>query len=271
MEYFVSEKLSRTMTGITDIAGVHCFLVEGSERAVLIDTGAGAGNLKKYIAGLTELPVDVILTHGHCDHAGGAAGFDRVYLAEADWKLAEYHATMERKIEYVRFAAEEQAEHVAEEDFAPVRKKAYLPLKDRQIFDLGGVTLKVIAVPGHTAGMVCVLNVEERSILFGDACNPCVFLWDEESEDVSVYKESLENLKKVEKDYDTVYLSHGPYRTEKKILDNVIEVCDTILAGKADNQPFDFMGYEGILLAKAADANGMRKDGIMGNIVYRRK
>jgi hypothetical protein len=57
----------------------------------------------------------------------------------------------------------------------------------------------------------------------------------------------------------------------KDILENVMEVCDDILNGTADDQPFAFMDYEGIKLAKATDASMSRIDGKMGNIVYRRK
>ena len=105
IEFFVSEKISPSTTKITDITGVAMFLVEGSEKAMLIDTATGAGNLKAYVDTLTDKPVEVLLTHGHCDHAGGAAPFEKVYLHPADWELVKHHATMDMKIDYVRFSA----------------------------------------------------------------------------------------------------------------------------------------------------------------------
>ena len=44
------------------------FLLKGTERALLIDTGVGMTDLKKLISWLTPLPYDVVLTHGHPDH-----------------------------------------------------------------------------------------------------------------------------------------------------------------------------------------------------------
>jgi hypothetical protein len=119
--------------------------------------------------------------------------------------------------------------------------------------------------------MTCVLNREERSILFGDACNTAVFLWDDEATDVATYKESLKRLQTYEDRYDTVYLSHAMITIEKDILENVMDVCDEILNGTADNQPYVFMDYKGIMLAKSTDASMARLDGKLGNIVYRKK
>ncbi len=271
MEFFTVEKVSPSTTGITDITGVHSFLVEGEKEAVLIDSGTGAGDLKGFVQSLTQLPVSVILTHGHCDHAGGDAGFEKVYLSEKDWELAKNHATMDMKKDYVSFCLGGLPEGMGEEDFCPVRTKASLPLVDGQEFDLGGVILKAVAVPGHTKGMTCILNVTERSILFGDGCNPSVFLWDEEALSVEEYRESLMALKEHEGEYDRVYLSHGPKVIEKEILDGVISVCEDILNGKSDKVPFAFMGHEGLLMAKTPAGQGERADGGLGNIIYNSK
>ncbi len=268
MEFFTAEKVSPSTTGITDITGVHSFLVEGEKEAILIDTGAGAGDLKAFVSSLTKLPVSVILTHGHCDHAGGDAGFDKVYLNKKDWKLAKNHATMEQKKDYVNFCLGGLPEEMTQADFSPVRMKEYLPLEDGQEFDLGGVILKAVAVPGHTKGMTCVLNVTERTILFGDGCNPSVFLWADEASSVEEYKEVLLELKKREGEYDKVYLSHGPKLIGKEILDGVIGVCEDILNGKSDEIPFRFMDFEGLLMAKKTAGTGERADGGLGNIIY---
>lgn len=269
MEYFTTEKISESTTAIRDITGVYCYLVEGQDRAVLIDTATGCGDLKAFVESLTDKPLSVILTHGHCDHAAGAAAFDEVYLNEEDWELVKKHATMDGKKDYVRFVAGEDVfAEIPEDAWCPERTAPYLPLDDRQVFDLGGVTLEMVAVPGHTAGMVCVLNRGERTILFGDACNPSVFLWDEEATSVEKYRDSLLRLKERENEFDRVLISHCAPDVDKKVLDGVIEVCDEILAGKADAIPFRFMDYQGLLLAKAEDENGNRKDGGLGNIVY---
>lgn len=237
---------------------------------MLIDTGTGAGNLKEYVQGLTSKPLIVILTHGHSDHASGAAHFEQVYLNETDWDLVKYHASMEMKMDYVRFSNPDAYKELEEKDFCPVRTDGYLPLNDGDRFCLGGIDLEAVALPGHTKGMTCILNIQERSILFGDACNVAVFIWDKEATTIETYYKNLQRIKTdYEKRYDTVYLSHGALKIDKGILDGVMEVCQEVMDGKADEVPFQFMDYEGIKLAKAADASGNRADGGIGNLVYK--
>ena len=69
MQYFKSLKVTDSITQIEDLCGTKMYLVEGSERAVLIDTGIGLGNICKYVRKLTSKPLTVLITHGHVDHA----------------------------------------------------------------------------------------------------------------------------------------------------------------------------------------------------------
>ena len=84
VDWFTIEKVSDSITRITDITGVSMFLAEGTDGAVLIDTGCGIGDLKKVVDSLTTKPVKVLLTHGHVDHALGAALFDEIYMSSLD-------------------------------------------------------------------------------------------------------------------------------------------------------------------------------------------
>lgn len=78
----MSSRSTRPGFGVRQIApGVYhidewgvasCYLVAGSERALLIDTGVGLGNMPGLVRTLTKLPVTVAATHAHCDHIGGA-------------------------------------------------------------------------------------------------------------------------------------------------------------------------------------------------------
>lgn len=73
------------------------FLFVGTERALLLDTGIGIGDLKGLVEEITDKPYDVVLTHGHRDHTGGAGWFDTVYLNRKDYELYPFPPTVERE------------------------------------------------------------------------------------------------------------------------------------------------------------------------------
>lgn len=259
------KKLTRHITQITDPTGVFLFLAEGDKEAVLIDTGVGFVGLKETVDEITKLPLSVILTHMHPDHAGGVAAFEKVYLHSADWGNTK-ELDLDVRIGYSMGSMRGAA--LTPEDFipAPPADKKYKPLSDGQIFDLGGITLEIIHVPGHTPGSCCVLFREERSILFGDACNAnTLLMW---GTTISEYKKSLQRLQTFEDRFDTVYYSHGPAAPgPSHSLEDNLELCDRILNRTDDAIPTEFLGMKAYRAAEITP-NFVRLDGKYGNIVY---
>ena len=74
---------------ISEFRLVNAFLLEGRDRAVLIDTGCGIADLSRTVSQLTDRPLLVLLTHGHADHTGGLIHFPDapVCLKEEDRDL----------------------------------------------------------------------------------------------------------------------------------------------------------------------------------------
>lgn len=262
---FAQKQLSEHVTQLTEVSGVSAFLVTGTKRAALLDTCSGVRGLKETVAELTKLPVTVILTHGHGDHAGSAADFEDVYMHPEDGELLQKH-NLAMRMDYVRAMLGPDCA-LTEEDFVADARQPFRPLSDGQVFDLGGICLEIIHVPGHTKGSCCVLLPEERSILYGDACNANTLVMDEASTDISTYQRSLAHLKTFDDRYDTVYYSHGPAVGPRDSLDDNMELCGRILAGTDDAVPCEFMGRQAIRAAAIRD-NFVRLDGKYGNIVY---
>ncbi len=268
MMWYQAEKISERVSGILDVTGVRCFLLEGTDSALLVDTGTGAGNLKSFVDTLTDLPYQVVLTHGHVDHAGGAWAFDSVYLNPKDHALVKRHATLENRMGYIGAVAPPMAETVQRENALDTAPYTLLALEDGQVFPLGGLDVEVIEAAGHTQGMSCMLLRQERMLILGDACNSRVFLFDDEASSVSEYRKSLEKLLAQDGLYDTALFSHGPAVQPKAMAAGCTAVADEILAGTDDKIPFHFMG-KNACLAKAVFTDGMtRMDGGIGNIVY---
>jgi glyoxylase-like metal-dependent hydrolase (beta-lactamase superfamily II) len=72
--YLISEPISaiEPRFGVTT---VNTYLVIGRDRAALIDSGLGVGDLRAEIGTLTSLPCTVLNTHYHWDHVGGNSFF----------------------------------------------------------------------------------------------------------------------------------------------------------------------------------------------------
>lgn len=263
--YFSCEKIRNNITSIMDPGGVRAFLIEGTKEAILIDTCCGLGNLKEFVEKITKLPISVLCTHGHMDHAGGTYGFDIVYLNEADWELVKENTTIEKRYMFVN--GEVDKPRFSKEQFVPQREEKYEKLEDGKCFDLGDTTLECIAVKGHTWGTMAVLIKEERVLLLGDACNPFTYLFLKGSTDIYTYMNSLKELQKRWNEFDSVWFSHGDVEGPKAIINTVLDVCEDILNQNVDAIPMDFFGEKGFIAKKMGGVNG-RVDGKIGNVVY---
>ena len=70
---------------IDEFGCTEIYVIVGNERALVIDTGTGIGDLKGLIeTRITQKPYDVIASHNHVDHLGGAGWFDKIYMHPAD-------------------------------------------------------------------------------------------------------------------------------------------------------------------------------------------
>ncbi len=264
-QIFTHERLSQHVTRIVMPGSVCVYLVEGSERAVLLDTGFGFGDLRGYVEGLCDKPYDVVLSHGHLDHAGGAGQWqDRpVYLNERDWELVEWHTTLERRISDVHHGPGGMPEGVSDEDFLPDHTGEWVNVDEGNVFELGGVDVSFIAVPGHTPGMLVPLIEPDRMAIFGDACGEQTLCQFGESLPMADFKQSLLHLKEFEDRFDEVLRNHGTFCSPKSLLDRNLMLCERVLAGTDDHVPVEIHEMPGLL------ASAEKGPDIHGNIVYR--
>ncbi|MDD4796422.1 MAG: MBL fold metallo-hydrolase [Eubacteriales bacterium] len=209
------------------------YLVQGSRRAALIDTGMGAANVKEWAQRYTPLPVICAVTHAHGDHMRRAGDFDEVYVSQREEELPE-----------------------------PMRPSAQIaPEKLRHIkggdtVDLGEVTLEVHELPGHTPGSVVFVDHAHRAIFTGDAVGSgtIVLMAVPGASSVSQYRQAVRAFLPVLEQYDdyAVYGGHQvqkyglwedtPYVSDdmlpaqynpvcKELLHDMICLCDGLLAG----------------------------------------
>ena len=266
-DYFQTKALTDRITQIRMPGNVMTYLVKGDARAVLIDTGCGLGPFRAFVEGLLEgLPYEVVLTHGHVDHAGGASEFEHVYLHEKDHALAAKHTSKEIRSRYLHNSSPD----FLPEDLVEPKKEGYLPLSYGQIFDLGGEELQIVNMGGHTQGSVGVLFPRERVLLAGDACCSFTLLFARgTSLGIPAYRENLQQLMSVYGDlFDDVIYSHPHNYGGPEVIRQMIELCGEILDGKDDRIESKTLEGDVAYLAKAVDDHGRRKDGKIANLLY---
>ena len=89
-KFFSAEEIAPRTFRITNCFDSHArmttysYLLEGDERAMVIDTMFGYGNLKTFCRELTDRPLFLVNTHYHGDHAGGNFDFDERWIHAAD-------------------------------------------------------------------------------------------------------------------------------------------------------------------------------------------
>lgn len=268
MDYFKAERVNDQITCIRSLSGELMYLIEGEKAALLMDTCVGCGSIRTFVEGLTDKPLTVVLSHGHIDHAMGAPEFDKVYMNHADIPIYQgMNGVQERKGYVQGNVAPEIFARIRDEDFIPAADMQFENLTDGMEFDLGGIHVQAYELIGHTPGTMVFYIPEQRILILGDACNTFTFMFTGAAS-VEEYRENLAAFcDKMRGKADRVFLCHHMMEAMPSIMDEVIEVCDDILAGNTDDIPFDFMGKQ-VYIAKAAEHGKPRKDGKWGNVVY---
>lgn len=128
-----------------------------TKRAAIVDPGGDVARIRAGIDQLGVTPERILLTHGHIDHAGGAAE-----LAEALSLPVEGPHDAD---EFLLSDLERQGEKfgLAARDLVPSRW-----LKEGETVSVGHVVFNVLHVPGHTPGHVVFVNPVERFAVVGD-------------------------------------------------------------------------------------------------------
>ena len=130
-----------------------------TNRAAIVDPGGDVANIREAIDQLKVTPEKILLTHGHFDHAGGAAE-----LAEA--LSIPIEGPDERDAFLLSEAREVRARASASRTSRNVKPTRWLV--EGETVSIGDLTFNVLHVPGHTPGHLVFVNVPARFALVGD-------------------------------------------------------------------------------------------------------
>lgn len=171
-EWFTTEQVDERTYVISEYRHweeTHCYLLLGDDRALLIDTGLGIGNMDEQVRKLTDQPVAAVATHVHWDHIGGHRQFPEFYVhsAELNWLQGAFPLPLSAVKHMVadRCTLPEDFDLSAYEIFQGTPARV---LEDGDTIDLGGRSLQVLHTPGHAPGHLCFWEAARGCLFSGD-------------------------------------------------------------------------------------------------------
>ena len=164
------------------------YVVVGEASALVIDTMYGSENVKAVAESITALPLILVNTHVHPDHIGGNHFFAEGYMHPDDMPFVDMFTARENK------------------DKVPVLH----PVKEGDVFNLGGLHVEVYELPGHTPGQICLLLTEDRILFVGDSINHHLWMQLDGCISLRQYIKNLERLDFLKERAD--YILHGHTR-----------------------------------------------------------
>lgn len=211
---------------------VDAFLVIGEKKAVMIDGLQEAEGLLEEAKKLTSLPLEMIVAHGHPDHAGNGtkefidAGYP-VYIMEQDIALLPCFGFT-------------------------YPKESLSLMEDGDIFDLGGITLKVMALAGHTPGS-CILYCPEENLIFSSDSlgSGDIWMWLPYSASLREFQKNLTPiLEFIRKNPDVIiypghtnqipdYRSDGLKHIDLAYAEDLMEITTDLIEGRKTGAPIE--------------------------------
>lgn len=175
----------------------NCYVLEGEDgKAVVIDPASSA-EVIRFLNSKNLMLGAIVLTHGHFDHFAGVPELKRRTDCEViGTKLDE---------EMFKSAAKSWADFMPYMEFEPVTLDR--SFSDGEEFTVCGITFRVMATPGHTAGS-CLLFCDDV-IFAGDTifCGS-IGRTDGYSASGAEMRRSLDRIAAIEGDY-RIYSGHG--------------------------------------------------------------
>ncbi len=218
------------------------YLIIGSERAVLLDTGMGIANLQAEVERLTDLPIVVVVSHGHYDHIGDNHRFSEVWAFDSNIDVAriEQGKTREACVEYMEAGLYlELPVGFDPASYEILPSRVTRRLQHLEVIDLGGRTLTVHHTPGHTEGSICLMDSRDNLLFTGDTFYPGMMFAHFEDSDFAVYQKSIQYLVGLLPQVNHLCPSHNEAYVEKTALVRVQQAFEQIVANAV---PFETEG-----------------------------
>ena len=227
---YISWKLDEKTWIISFMEGTeYIYLLEGRDRALLLDTGYGFGHLRAFVEKLTDKPVVVANTHFHPDHAAGNAEWEEVLLSPG-WTVDA------PALEGGRYPKDPTAQR-----YPDYRKTV---VRDGDVIELGGRSVRVLeALPAHCNSSLFFVDEGHRmcfagdefesaqTLLYDNSCNPDAPYHVEQR--IGNLRANALRLKEIVGEGWYLLPNHNGTPISLAYLDDYIALTDAIFAGTA--------------------------------------
>lgn len=212
MRHVKIEKVKENFYSIEQV-GVRSFMFVGEDRVLLVDTGFPDSDILEEIRKFTDLPMEVVFTHGDWDHVGESAPIEKKYLhpAEMDYYMQNNDKNME-----------------------------LLPIWEGDLINIGQYVLEVVHLPGHTPGSIALFERNQRFMLTGDCIKTGPIFMFGYGRNFQAFYASMKKLKKLSANIDIFYACHNNREVATDIVDDLIigarKMIDKELVGKPEQK-----------------------------------
>jgi len=177
------------------------YLIVGTRRALLFDTGPGVRDITPVVRALTSLPVEVLPSHLHFDHTGNLHRFDDIALPDLPQLRSQVHDGMFALGFYQSLGFVEGFKRL------PFRVSRWLT--PGSTIDLGERRLQLISVPGHTPESVVLFDLSANRLYAGDFIYPSDIYAFLPGADLADYAASAHRVAAMLNDRTQIHGAHG--------------------------------------------------------------
>lgn len=191
-------------------------VVEGRDRALVMDTGYGDPGLRAYVEGLTDKPLVAVNSHGHYDHVMCNPEFGEVWIRPEDRALMESFCPSTGADGRIRYAVRE--------------------VVDGQSFELGGRSLATVRLPGHTPGSFGLIDSQTGILLSADSVLKRMLIFQTRA----IFLESLRRLARM--DFVDILGAHWPGPLGRAQVRRAIGLLEDYRPGMEISAPWEMGG-----------------------------
>jgi glyoxylase-like metal-dependent hydrolase (beta-lactamase superfamily II) len=214
------------------------YLILGSEKALLWDTGLGIGDMKRVVSELTDLEPIVVNSHTHYDHIGSNHQFQEIWCADTEEARRSAQGAENEQVRQMvgeGWIWKELPDGFSPEAYEIKPFSITRTVSEGEKIDLGGRTLEVLFTPGHSPDSLCLLDRENRLLFTGDTFYPDALYAHLGNSDVEVYTETANRLAQLVEEVDHLLPSHNEPLMPSIYLERMREAFESV---KNETTPF---------------------------------